>query len=455
MKDLQLINTLCESRVFRTKQSISKFNDRDKKELFYGILLSTIALAQDTHTKTWAEKYASQAAAFGNFDYFRTSGTDLYILTYVMQNDLMLLTKPQSQVLIRMYRSISRGSLDRSFIEQTLLRMERMLGITNTQLRNSRRIIVNWMKSSVTERKQAITRLHRFLRTKAKLAEVLPYLLILMKGEKGHFGKWSPLKKAAALGAVGLAGFALGYKTYDPNKRYSLKNSVKTFGISLTEDRPTQLLHIVQYLKTHPDVEKIISVHYISDGISAFVRTTDGNAYELEIRPAPAARSHKEKRGIKEGAENPLAKFGITALSDIIEQGDIGYSDDPVYMYWVEVPNLGSSGYFSQQEDAYASAREDYPYLIDDEHDDIHGVKEERSEGDPECWDCYDTGYTTEQHWEEKVNVPCNCKNSAEFRERFVQEDIWQWRCIDVLNEDGESTIEKRHKLSKNHKSDK
>lgn len=435
MKDLQLIHELCESRVFRTKQSINKFNERDKRELFYGILLSTIALAQDTKTNTWAEKYAGQAAAFGNFDYFRTSGTDLYILTYVMQNDLRILSKPQAQVLVRMYRSLSRGSFDRSFIEQTLLRMERILGISNTQLRNARRTIVNWIKSNETERKQAVTRLHRFIRTKAKLAEVLPFLLALTKGEKGHFGKWSPLKKAAAVGAAALGGFALGYKLHDPNKRWKVIDSTDPTETPLTEDRATQLFALVQNLKAHPDIEKVISVNYIPDGISAFVRDTEGNAYEFEIRPAPHAKGHEEKRGVTErlvgledgetqdcwsckgsgrsfddlclhcmgsgrldsdghaiedehvvvekdgwicecvnitmeSEENPLAKFGITKLSDIIEYGDIGYSDDPVYAWWLDVPNLGSSGYFYNSEDVYALARKDYPYLIDNEEDD-------------------------------------------------------------------------------------
>ena len=367
MPKYQLINTLCESRVFRTKFAISKFNDRDKKELFYSILLSTIALSQDTHTNTWAEKYAGEAAAFSNFDYFRTSGTDLYVLTYVLQNELMLLSKPQALVLIRLYRSISRGKMDRSFIEMTLLRLERMLGISNTQLRNARRIIVNWVKSSTTERKQTITRLHRFVRAKAKLAEVLPYLLVLTKGDKGHFGKMSPLKKAAAFAAAGLAGFVIGYKTHDPNKRMKVgfKDSIEINDESLTEDRPTQLFNLVQNLRSHPDIEKVISVNYIADGISTFVRDTEGNAYEFEIRPAPAAKGHEEKRG----------------------------------------------------------------------------VKEERN--DPECWDCYDTGYTTEQQWEETVNTPCKCEKSAEFRDRFVQEDVWQWRCIDILNEDGKSLLGK------------
>lgn len=381
MKDLQLINELCESRVFRTKQALIKYPDRDKKELFYGILLSAIALAQDTKTNTWAEKYVGSAAAFGNFDYFRTSGTDLYILTYAMQNDLMLLAKPQAQVLVRLYRSISRGSIDRGFVEQTLLRMERQLGITNMQLRNARRIVVNWAKSNETERKQAITRLHRFVRTKAKLAEVLPYLLTLTKGDKGHFGKMSPLKKAAAIAGAGLAGLAFGYTTHDSNRRIDIiNNSAKAEGNPLTENRPTQLFSLVQNLKGHPDVEKVISVNYIADGISAFVRDTEGNAYEFEIRPAPHAKGHEEKRGVTE-AVSKIACLGCDEAS-------------------TEAAWEKNGGSCPKCNDSTQGVAEAWQWRC------VNIVLE--SEEEPKCQWCYDTGYATEKHWDQTVKVPCD-----------------------------------------------
>lgn len=106
MKDLQLINTLCESRMFRSKQDVNKYSDRQKMDLYYAVLLSTIALALDTKTKSWAQQYASAAAAFSNFDFFRISANDLYVLTYIMQNELHKINKPQKQGLLRLYRGI-------------------------------------------------------------------------------------------------------------------------------------------------------------------------------------------------------------------------------------------------------------------------------------------------------------------------------------------------------------
>ena len=54
----------------------------DKQNLLYASLLSTIAGSLDTSTSQWAREYAGKTAAFSNFDHFRPSATDLYVLLY-------------------------------------------------------------------------------------------------------------------------------------------------------------------------------------------------------------------------------------------------------------------------------------------------------------------------------------------------------------------------------------
>ena len=340
MNKYKLIMDLCESRIFRTRQTANKFSDSEQQNLLYSVLLAIIALALDTKTQAWAQKYASQTAAFSNFDYFRVSATDLYVLTYLAQNENKGIDRRTAIKLLRIYKGLGRGNIEKSFVEQTLLRLERSLKISDTRLRNARRVITHWGTATPQARKTVITQLHRAIRIQARLAEVLPYLLILTKGEKGHFGKVSPLKKIAAIAGAGLAGLALGLR-HDPNKRWSVfKNSAVFDGEKiLKEDRPTQLFHIIQNLNHHPDIERVISVNYLPDGISALVRDTEGNAYEIEVRPAPFAKGHKEKRGVKENIwqwrctninehkkKNYAAVIALTP-DDLCEPGDKHMND--------------------------------------------------------------------------------------------------------------------------------
>lgn len=300
--ELQLINELCESRIFRNKANLDKYSDSEVSELYYAVLLATIGLALDTKTNTWAQKYASSAAAFSNFDYFRISANDLYMLTYIVMNKVNRVGAQQKPAILRLYKSIGKGNLDRGFAQQILLRLERSLGITNTKLRTARRTITNWGQSSPVARKTALSQIRRIIYIKAKLAEVIPYLDILVRGEKGGFGFDSPLKTIAAIAGAGLAGVALGLR-HDPNKKFKIVNSAEDDSPPINEDRATQLFQLVQDMKAHPEVEQVVEVNYLSDGISAFVRTTDGNAYEMQIRPAKYAKGHHKIRGLREGWE--------------------------------------------------------------------------------------------------------------------------------------------------------
>ena len=305
MSDYELIHELCESRIFRSKQAMDKYSDKQANRLLYSVLLSSIALALDPKTHNWAKGYFAKTAAFGNFDYFRPTATDLYVLTHMALHVNGSLGKTAGPQILRLYKSLSKGDVDTNYAQQVLLRMERALRIKSAKLRNARRVLMFWSKSTPNEQQQTLAHLYRIVRADAKLAEVLPYLQTAQADEPGHFGKGSGAKAfAAALVGAGLAGLALAPK-YDTGSRWGvLKNGANFDGEALLkEDRPTQLFELVKDLRNNPQVEDIISVNYIADGISAFVRTTDGNAYEFEIRPAPFAKGHAGKRGITEDVD--------------------------------------------------------------------------------------------------------------------------------------------------------
>ncbi|MCK5641231.1 MAG: hypothetical protein KAJ19_10550, partial [Gammaproteobacteria bacterium] len=148
--------------------------------------------------------------------------------------------KAGARQLLRLYKELGRGDVDSTYAEQTLLRVERSLRTKDARLRNARRALTHWSKTSPDDQKNTLANLTRIVRLHAKLAEVLPYLKTAQAGEPGHFGKMGLGKYAAAVAAAGLAGVALGYR-YDTGKRWGiLRNSAEFDGEKLlTEDRPT------------------------------------------------------------------------------------------------------------------------------------------------------------------------------------------------------------------------
>ena len=312
MSKYQLITDLCESRVFRSRAALDRFDTRKKANLLYGSLLAVIAGSNDSKTSGWAKDYAGQTAAFNNFDFFRPSATDLYVLLYDAQMNGTL--GSQRGKIIRLLKSISLGTTSESQVQSTALRLERSLPSLDSRLKIARRNIVAMGGTTPTARKEAAENLVNVIKSIASNSEVLPYMKILISGPHGHFGKTSTLKKAAALAGAGLAGFALGWKAYNPHKKFW--EGAEFSGKMLTEDRATQLAYIVQKLPEHPAVEKVISVHYLADGITALVRTTDGNAYEFEIRPAKYAKGHQEKTGVTEEWEYRVEEADVVNLDD-------------------------------------------------------------------------------------------------------------------------------------------
>jgi hypothetical protein len=316
MSKYELITDLCESKVFRSKSAVAAMGDVDKQNLLYSTMLGTVAGSLDTATSGWAKEYAGKTAAFSNFDFFRPSGTDLYVLLHDAGYP-----RSTNQRVIALLRSISRGTTQRTNVQQVLLGLERKLNFIEPRLRAARRVIANWDTSNPAARRAAVENIHYIARKISTRAEVVPYMKVLKGGPQGKFGKASTLKKAAALAGAGLAGFWLGKRGYDSGHKFTFgrrKEAVELdVGNMLAEDRATQLAYIVQKLPEHPAVEKVISVNYLADGISAFVRTKDGNAYEFEIRPARFAKGHEDKRGVTEEWE-----YRVEEIDDFDDEND-------------------------------------------------------------------------------------------------------------------------------------
>jgi hypothetical protein len=58
--------------------------------------------------------------------------------------------------------------------------------------------------------------------------------------------------------------------------------------MAVKESRPTNIIGLLgsKGIGSLPMVEKIVDIRGQADGMSALVRTVDGNAYEVTIRPA-------------------------------------------------------------------------------------------------------------------------------------------------------------------------
>lgn len=275
----QLIHQLSESRAFRTQQQLDAVSQEGAQEFFYAYLLSLIALAFEETTVEWAQNYASRTVAFGNFDYFRSSGTDLYMLSHKINSAST--SDITSSRLIFLLRGVARLSVDHSFIQAYLLRLERHINVSDSRLKNIRRILPNWSTTSQSVKSNYLAYLRRYILSKNRMSEIIPNIDKVLRAKRGGIGVG---KSVAIIGASALAGMMLGL-SYDPRTmRRFLKPVIGENVSDNTNQNEASIFDIVDILEMNPAVDHVINIDKIKDGVVASVMSVDGKVYEFQLR---------------------------------------------------------------------------------------------------------------------------------------------------------------------------
>jgi hypothetical protein len=246
MSKLKLVNTLSESRLFRTKKMTSDVNINDAADIVFVHFLILNIFNKDYDFAPLAGDIASRTMSYRNFDYFRTNGTDMYMaLNRLMGKDgdkdaderdeiaksRLMLQKPD---ILRFLTHYSNNRSDTSFEQRYLLRYQRNLNVQDGMLKSVRRLVGDWDNLSQNQRALVVTRLVQWMRRKARLAEIMPALLKLQKrgnyivddseDKKKKLWDKPAVKAAVGVGAVigGIAGAKalgrrLGKSTYSDN----------------------------------------------------------------------------------------------------------------------------------------------------------------------------------------------------------------------------------------------
>ena len=134
-----------------------------------------------------------RSAITTSYDYWRSGKNELYLLIYLLigrnsfdeqpllkngQGDVDFLrnVRINKQNLTRFLRSTVSGHYDVGSDRRFLLEMESGLRITDSYLKNIRRVAANWSIQSRTTKKITLTRLLQLFRSRARRSELLPYL---------------------------------------------------------------------------------------------------------------------------------------------------------------------------------------------------------------------------------------------------------------------------------------
>ena len=196
MEDLQFINTLCESKMFRTKQVASNINVNDAAELAFVYFMLLNVWNKDYDFAPLAKEYAERTVMFSNFDNFRTSATDLYISlnrligkdqSYDDEKDKIAIDRIHiKQLDVKRYLAHIANNVSSPQFENTMLmKFQRDLNIQDSMLRSIRRLVADWDNTTQSQRALVVTRLTQYVKLRAIKSDAYSPLLAYQK-HKGY-----------------------------------------------------------------------------------------------------------------------------------------------------------------------------------------------------------------------------------------------------------------------------
>ena len=227
--ELTFINSLNESRMYRTKAAIKYVDARRVSDHAFIDLLALWVMYNDYDFAPKAMEYAAKTASFNNFKTFRQMGTDLYLNLHILDNkrvdllghnskDQILLDriKIDTPMIIQYLRQMAYNRLSSNRVLTTMQRIEQNFHIENSAYKSVRRIVQNWERTDIHQKRITITRILMFYKIHAYRSEL--YLPLSAMGKVNRLvdpsaknPEVSSKAKAAAAIAAGAAGFTAGY----------------------------------------------------------------------------------------------------------------------------------------------------------------------------------------------------------------------------------------------------
>lgn len=181
---LNLVNNLTESRAFRSRQEIGDYTAEKIGEIIYGYLLSLTVMHKEYRYRRIAKQYASRTNSYTNYNFFRTNGTDLYLMIHSIlgtgsivqfvnnkKSDRYVDKLQKNSVTVRQFINNLKTE-DASGLKKLFVQLERELGINNNTLKKVRRLLTDYELLKQKERYTAVTLLLQYVRASLPKSEL-------------------------------------------------------------------------------------------------------------------------------------------------------------------------------------------------------------------------------------------------------------------------------------------
>ena len=226
--ELQLLDTLTESQLYRASGMGKSLKSDSVAQLLFLNTLAVTLMAQDKAQHNYAKQYAKKTTSYGNYLLFRNAATDLYTLAHHVRfphskslklqdnnkgQDYLDALRFDDKMHFKMMQRITRGERNLiNTLKPYLMRLENQLKVP-TRLRSLRREITDWSTLSQSQREKTVGKLYDEMRRIGKTGELMRSVGTMNSYRQFKDPeKTGVLKRAATTAAGAYAGAALGKK---------------------------------------------------------------------------------------------------------------------------------------------------------------------------------------------------------------------------------------------------
>lgn len=217
----EFLQELSEARLFRNPARMQEIFTGELADNFFNAILA-IQTIKKTNPKL-AQKYAQQTLQSGTIDGWRSSGSDLHNMAFILKNQDRYegrlvndrhVSLPYLQFM-GWLRNMSQGRDDKTYDRKFLLRLQRDLGIVSPGLKSARRLVADWEHALDTEKKLAASKIFQGMRHDLQASDMYAPFYKTVRS-KDLLLKDIPEKQgipfAARVGIAAAAGYMLGKK---------------------------------------------------------------------------------------------------------------------------------------------------------------------------------------------------------------------------------------------------
>lgn len=193
MSNFKFLDFVTEGKMIRTSDGVNRmsFTDACDLTLLYFLVLSV--MRHYPISKRYVKTYATEVLKWGNWEYFRSSGNDLYGLLNIVDGDIKIVGKlkdPKNALLARTRSSLPRMAVKRLLrnmangqaptMEDSNVLYKIDLGLRNSSYSTLRRKVASYTNLNTKEKKEVVTQLEFALKARGRNADLIDYFILFV-----------------------------------------------------------------------------------------------------------------------------------------------------------------------------------------------------------------------------------------------------------------------------------